>query len=352
MLEIFEPYLVPLCVSALCTLTLVVLALKIFPKIGLMDKPEKYRLTRKPIPYAGGLALYASFMIVSLIFLPLNTQTLGMLIGATVIATTGFLDDIFSLPPLVRLCIQAISALVIVFSGFEISVISNPLGGTINLDIIRISLSPDISLSVLSALFLIVWFVGMINTMNFFDGVPGLASGIAAIAATVLFILAIRPNFHVINQTSFVLLSGSVAVSAFVFWCFDFPPPRLLMGDTGSTFLGFLLALFAVFAGGKIATAFIVMGFPIFDTLLTIIRRIMQKKSPFIGDRQHLHHDLLRAGLSERKTALIIYTLSALFGLTALFLESFQKLIAILVIFAVMVFLKLWLVKIRVNQAA
>jgi UDP-GlcNAc:undecaprenyl-phosphate GlcNAc-1-phosphate transferase len=157
--------------------------------------------------------------------------------------------------------------------------------------------------------------------------------------------LAIRPGFHVIDQTSLAIIIGITTASAFVFWLFDFHPPKLLMGDAGSTLLGFLLAVFAVFAGGKIATAFIVMGFPIFDVLLTVTRRIIQKKSPLKGDYQHLHHDLLRAGLSERKTVLVIYALSAMFGLTALYLDSYKKLIAIVIIFTIMAILKVWLIQ-------
>lgn len=351
MFEIFNPFLFPITVSALFTLMLIRFVLDFFPKWKLLDKPEKYGLTRKPVPYATGLILYVNFLVISLAFLPFNQHVAGMIIGATLLVVIGFIDDFKNLPPLVRLFFQILAAMIIIVSGFEIATVTNPLGGTIPLDIISINIMPELAISVFSALFLILWIVGMINTVNFLDGVPGLASGITVIAGLVLFLLAIRPNFHVINQETFALLAGTLTISVAVFWIFDSSPPKILMGDTGSTFLGFLLALFAIFSGGKIATAFIVMGFPIFDVLMTVARRILQKKSPFHGDRQHLHHDLLNAGFSEKKTALIIYALSALFGLTALFLGSLQKLIAISVIFIIMIIMKITLIKKAAHSA-
>jgi UDP-GlcNAc:undecaprenyl-phosphate GlcNAc-1-phosphate transferase len=342
--NISAPYLFPLVLSAITTLVGIRFALDFFPKWKLLDKPKKYGLHRKPIPYGVGVILFINFVLISLLFLPLSTKLIGLFIGATLLVATGLIDDFLGLTPKSRIIIQIISALVIILAGYEVFVITNPFGGTIPLDITYISIG-TLAISLFSALFLIVWIVGMVNTVNFLDGVPGLASGIATIAGIVLFLLAIRPDFHVVNQESFALLVGILTASTAVFWIFDLPPPKLLMGDTGSTFLGFMLAIFAVFAGGKIATAFIVMGFPIFDVLMTIIRRLLQKKSPFKGDKQHLHHDLLRVGLSEKQTNFIIYTLSALFGLTALYLGSFQKLIAITSIFIIMAILKISLIK-------
>jgi UDP-GlcNAc:undecaprenyl-phosphate GlcNAc-1-phosphate transferase len=339
-----NPYLAPILISLISTLVLMLIALKIFPSLKLLDRPKKYGLTRKPIPYGAGLILYLNFLIITFFFFPLSAQVIGMVIGASLLVLVGLLDDFFDISPIIRLLVQFIAALVIIFAGFEVFVITNPFGGTIPLDTWQVILNGGISISIASAIFLIFWIVGMINTVNFLDGVPGLASGIAVIAGTVLFLLAIRPDFHVVDQQSFALLVGTFTVSVAVLWFFEFPPPKLLMGDTGSTFLGFMLALFAVFSGAKIATAFIVMGFPIFDVFMTIVRRLLQKKSPLQGDKQHLHHDLLRAGFSPRKTILIIYILSALFGLSALYLNSLQKLIAISLIFAIMIILKISLI--------
>ncbi len=340
----FYSYLAPILTSFVITLVLTLITLKLFPLLKLLDRPKKYGLTRKPIPYGTGLILYVNFLIITFFFLPLSTQIIGMIIGASILVFTGFLDDFFDLSPLIKLVIQLIASIIIIFSGFEVFVITNPFGGTIPLDTWHLILTGGISISIVSALFLIFWIIGMINTVNFLDGVPGLASGITVIAGIILFLLAIRPDFHIVDQKSFALLVGTFTVSIAVIWAFEFPPPKLLIGDTGSTFLGFMLALFAVFSGAKIATAFIVMGFPIFDLLLTVIKRIFQKKSPLKGDRQHLHHDLLRAGFSPRKTVFIIYTLSALFGLSALYLNSLQKFIAISLIFSIMVILKISLV--------
>jgi UDP-GlcNAc:undecaprenyl-phosphate GlcNAc-1-phosphate transferase len=340
----FTEYLPPIITSAVLTLLLLVLVKKIFPKFHLMDRPEKYGLKRSAIPYGCGIIIYLNLLVLTLSFLPITPKIIGMLIGAGLITLTGFIDDFRNLSPKLRLAIQLVATVIIILSGFEVSVITNPFGTPLELGLYHLNFF-GVSVSILSALFLFFWFLGMINTVNFLDGIPGLVSGITCIAGTVLFLLAIRPGFHVIDQTSLAIIIGITTASAFVFWLFDFHPPKLLMGDAGSTLLGFLLAVFAVFAGGKIATAFIVMGFPIFDVLLTVTRRIIQKKSPLKGDYQHLHHDLLRAGLSERKTVLVIYALSAMFGLTALYLDSYKKLIAIVIIFTIMAILKVWLIQ-------
>ena len=340
----FYSYLAPILISFVSTLVLTLITLKLFPFLKLLDQPKKYGLTRKPIPYGTGVILYVNFLIITLFFLPLSTQVIGMIIGASILVFTGLLDDFFDLSPLIRLVIQFIAAIIIIFSGLEVFTITNPFGGTIPLDTWHLILTGSISISIASALFLIFWIIGMINTVNFLDGVPGLASGITVIAGIVLFLLAIRPDFHVVDQKSFALLVGTFTASVAVIWAFEFPPPKLLIGDTGSTFLGFMLALFAIFSGAKIATAFIVMGFPIFDLFMTVVRRIFQKRSPLKGDKQHLHHDLLRAGFSPRETVFIIYTLSALFGLSALYLNSLQKFIAIFLIFTIMAILKISLI--------
>lgn len=335
-----QQYLLPLFFAFGLTFILVCLALKFFPKWGLMDRPHKYGLKRAPIPYYGGLAIFIAFVVSVSLFVKPDQHLIGFLIGATLITIVSFLDDLFSLNPWLRLFVQILAALVLVFSGIGIHSISNPLGAEIGLDqwIFTLNLEKVYQISVLATLFTIIWVVWIVNTMNWLDGLNGLPSGVAAIAALVIFLLSIRPGIHfdLSAQTEVAIISIILFGCTLAFWIFDFYPAKILMGDTGSMFLGFSLATLAIFSGGKIATAFLVLGFPILDAGWVIIRRVLEGKSPLHGDLKHLHHRLLEVGLSQRKALILIYSLSAVFGLIAVYLEGKQKLFAIIVMFVLM----------------
>lgn len=321
-------FVIPALFAFVSTVILVILAIKFFPKWGLMDRPKKYGLERKPIPYYGGLVLVIVFIISTLIFVPLDINVIGLLVGALLIATISFLDDLFEVNPWVRLFVQFLAALTIVISGIGISSISNPLGSDIILDQFSVEFplwNTVVQITLLADLFTIIWIVLIVNTMNFLDGLNGLVSGVAFIAAVTFFALSIG-DYNLIDQTTIATLAVIVASSAFAFWLFDFHPAKILMGDTGSMFLGFLIAVFAIYSGGKVATAFLVLGFPILDAFWVVTRRIIHGKSPMQGDLKHLHHRLLEVGLTERKALLLIYALCAFFGGSAIFLGTTQKL--------------------------
>lgn len=325
----------------LFTLALTRLALWLFPRIGLMDRPARYGLTRQPIPYYGGLAMFFAFIFSVVLYVPFNAQLFGVMIGLLLIVSVSFLDDMFQVRPWIRLLVQSLAAIIISLFGVGIRSLTNPFGGVIVLDHIHFALF-GYDLVFLGLIFTILWVIFVVNSMNFFDGVPGLLSGISLIAFVVLFLLSLRTG-QVIDQRQFIYLSVILAgiCGAFVF--FDFPTPKILMGDTGSMFLGFLLAVSALFAGGKVATVFIVLGIPLFDALWSIIRRIASGKSPFSGDLNHLHHRLLRAGFSQRQVLLIMYGISGLFGCITLFLSTYQKMLAMGAIIFSMILLSLLL---------
>jgi len=321
-------FIIPALFSFVSTILLVLVALKFFPKFGLMDRPQKYGLKRKPIPYYGGLVIVAVFTLATIIFVPLDIHVIGLLTGALMMATVSFLDDLFDVNPWIRLFVQFLAAVTIVISGIGISSISNPLGGDIILDQINFGFplgDTMVQITLLADLFTIIWIVLIINTMNFLDGLNGLVSGVAFIASITFFILSVG-EYNLIDQTSMATLAIILASSALAFWLFDFHPAKILMGDTGSMFIGFLIAVFAIYSGGKVATAFLVLGFPILDAFWVITRRIVQGKSPMKGDLKHLHHRLLEVGLTERKALLLIYALCAFFGGSAVFLGTTQKL--------------------------
>ncbi len=336
-----NPYLLPAVFAFVLTFALTLAALYVFPRLKLMDKPWRYGLKRKPIPYFGGLIIFLAFAVSVLIFVKMDAHLIGLLVGGFLIAGISFLDDLYGLSPWIRLGVQILAAIVLVIAGIGIHSISNPLGPVISLDQYFLNFSIDrlYQISVLSALFTILWVVAIVNTMNWLDGLNGLPSGVTVIAALTLFLLSIKPGIHYDTslQVPVAIISIILFAVALAFWLFDFHPAKILMGDTGSMFLGFLLASLAIFSGGKVATAFLVLGFPILDAIWVIIRRIVTRKSPLQGDLKHLHHRLLEVGLSERKALYLIYGLCAVFGGIAVFLEGIQKVYAIAVMLVLMV---------------
>jgi UDP-GlcNAc:undecaprenyl-phosphate/decaprenyl-phosphate GlcNAc-1-phosphate transferase len=335
-----KQYLLPAVFAFVITFASTMAALKCFPRFKLMDRPWRYGLKRKPIPYYGGLIIFVCFVVSVLIFVKMDAHVAGLLVGGFLIAGISFLDDLYGLSPWLRLFVQVVAALVLVVAGVGIHSISNPLGPVINLDqyFFSITLDQVYGFSVLAALFTVMWVVAVVNTMNWLDGLNGLPSGVAAIAALTLFLLSIRPGIHydISSQVPVAMMSVILFAVALAFWLFDFHPAKILMGDTGSMFIGFLLAALAIFSGGKVATAFLVLGFPILDAIWVIIRRIVRGKSPLRGDLKHMHHRLLEVGLSERKALYLIYSLCAVFGGIAVFLEGIQKVYAIAAMFVLM----------------
>lgn len=319
-------YLAPGLSAFLLTLLVLWAGTKLFPKLGLMDRPKNYGLKRAPIPYPGGILLYPVFLTLCLVFFEPNAKLIGLLIAAGILSIVSFIDDRINLSPWIRLLNQILVGVILVVAGIGIYTISNPFGGVLHLDTIQFSLeigSKSQTLLVLSSLFTVLWVVLVVNTMNWLDGIPGLVSGISTLGGLTLFFLSITP---LVNQPEIATLALIVAMMAFAFWLFDFTPPKILMGDSGTMFFGLLLATMAIFSGGKIATAFLILGFAILDALFVIVYRLMKKQAPWKGgewDKNrkavHLHHRLLQSGLSERQVLALIYLLSAIFGITALF---------------------------------
>jgi len=190
----------------------------------------------------------------------------------------------------------------------------------------------------LSALIIWVWLMGMIYTTKFLDGLDGLTSGVGLIGAITMFALSLTEK---VNQPITASLAIILAGSLLGFLIYNFNPASIFLGEAGSTFIGFALGVLAVILGAKIATALLIMGIPILDVAWVIVRRTFYRNSPFMGDRRHLHFKLLDIGFSQKQTVLTLYGISALFGFTAVFLQSLGKLIALILLVCVMVFLAL-----------
>ncbi len=333
-------YLTPAITALLLTVLAGFFALKYFPKWGLLDNPKKYKLKREPIPYPGGILLYFVFVILSFIFLEHTTKLYGLLLGSGILVLVSFIDDRISLPAWLRILVQVLVAGFMIVSGIGVEAITNPFGGSIALDQLKFTLEfggGSTEILAFSSLFTLIWIVVIVNTMNWMDGVPGLTSGLTFIGGLTLFFLSIS---DMVSQPETASLAIIVAMIALGFLFFDFFPPKIIIGDSGSMFFGLLLAVLAIFSGGKIATAFLILGFPIMDAVYVIMRRIYNRQAPWKGgewdnERKavHLHHRLLEFGLSERQVLLVIYALAALYGISALFLGTQGKFWAIVSIF-------------------
>lgn len=317
----------------------ILVALKAFPKLGLLDRPEKYGLKRKPIPYPGGILLYLIFAALALVFFEPTLKLIGLLIGGGLLVVVSFIDDRVELPAWLRLFVQIMVGVIMVAVGIGVETITNPFGGYLALNQIEMTINwgPFTStLMLFSAIFTVLWIVLIVNTMNWLDGIPGLVSGITVLASLTLFFLSIS---DMVSQPEIATMAIIVAMMALAFWLFDFHPPKILLGDSGSMFFGLLLAVMAIFSGGKIATAFLILGFAILDALYVIIHRIFNKRAPWKGGEWdkyrkavHLHHRLLQVGMSERQVLILVYVLSAIFGITALFVGTRGKFWAIVVL--------------------
>ncbi len=330
-------YLAAFALSALLSLALTPLVRRWAIKRGIVDLPGPRKIHVKPIARPGGLAIFLAFTMTLLLFVPLNRHLAGLLAGAVILLIVGIIDDIKGLGPWHKLVWQIVAAGVALAGGIGIIHITNPLGGVINLDWARFAVhlgSWQFHITPIANLFSIIWIVGVINTINFLDGLDGLAGGVSAISAIIMFLLAISPSVH---QPETAMIAIVLAGAVVGFLPSNFFPAKIFMGDSGAYFLGLILALLAIYSGGKLATAALVLGFTIIDGIWTVLRRLYARQPIFKADRRHLHHLLLDVGISHRAAVLLLYVLSLCFGVAALFIGSFAKLVALIVLAIVMV---------------
>lgn len=328
--------------SFLFTLIGIFAMLKFFPKLKLLDRPHEYGLKRAPIPYSGGIIFFIVFLITTFLFVDITKPIAGVIFAGLLVTFTSFVDDRIRLNPILRLAVQVLAGVIVVLAGVKIQLINNPLGVPIFLDQIQFTLLGE-KIWLFSGLAIIAWLVLMMNVMNWLDGIPGLASGISTIAQLAIFFLSIQ-QFHIVDQSTVITISSVLAASTLAFLFFDFPKPKILMGDAGSMFLGFMLGVLSILAGGKLATALLIMGFPVLDAFWVILRRIFRRESPFRGDFSHFHHRLLLVGLSQRGALFFNYILCAIFATIAVALHStFEKFVAFLAVFAAMMLIGFFL---------
>lgn len=348
-----ESYIVPFIITAAVSALLTYVVRKWALRRSIVDSPERSpdrKIHARPTPLLGGLAIFAAMALVTAGYALFTEAVLGgymqlkYLVGigiaGSLIMIGGYLDDRYDLKPHYQILWPFLACVVVIGSGIGIDYITNPFGGTWELDTVRFQvLSWDGTpyyIVLIADLFAIVWLMGMMYTTKFLDGLDGLVSGVTTIAAIVLFLLSINQN---VAQPETGLLAVILAGACLGFLIFNFHPARIFLGEGGSLFAGFMLGVLAIISGAKIATALLIMGIPILDVVWVIVRRLFfEKRSPFTtADRKHLHYRLLDIGLSHRGAVILLYVLSLLFGITALFLGSEGKLIALGIVAGVMV---------------
>lgn len=300
-------------------------------RIGAIDVPkDARRMHKKPIPRLGGLAIYLAFIIVSLALNKLTVQNVTILIGSAIIVVLGIFDDRNALGPKFKFCIQLIAAAIpVIFGNLRIELITNP-----NL----LSDHLYLQFGAMSIPITIIWIVAITNAVNLIDGLDGLAVGVSAIACMTMLAVSL-----LINEVSIAVILAALAGACVGFMPYNLNPASIFMGDTGSTFLGYMLAtlsiqgMFKVYAIISFAVPFLILGLPIFDTAFAFLRRILSGRSPFSPDRGHVHHRLIDMGFNQKQTVAILYAISAVLGLLAVVLTTSGELRAIIMVAVVLV---------------
>ncbi len=331
-----ENIMKPFIISVLISLFMTPVAKKLAIKIGAVDVPkDERRVHNKPMPLMGGLAIYISVVLSALLFLPIDKTLISILAGGTLILISGIIDDIRDISPKAKLIFQILAAVILILGDVKIEAITNPFTRNSSL----------IYLNGLSIPLTIFWVVGITNTLNLIDGLDGLAAGVATIASLSFVFVANKFNYIPI-----MIISSIVAGACIGFLPYNFNPAKIFMGDTGALFLGFILAALSIEGVMKsvatiaVITPIIILGVPIFDTTFAIFRRLLNGKSIAEADNGHLHHRLLRMGYSQKKTVLILYFISAVFGLSAILIakaNSKRAVIIAMVVFVVTILLAL-----------
>jgi UDP-GlcNAc:undecaprenyl-phosphate GlcNAc-1-phosphate transferase len=328
----FLIFSIALTVAILATPVSIVLA----RRWGAIDYPGGRRIHQQPIPRLGGLAIYTAFWLAVMLTQWLtqrwDNQYWGLFLGSTIIFLVGIWDDIKGIRPLIKLSGQLLAAVVLVFFGFRLTFVSLPLFNKIsNLGVYGVYIG---------AFLAVFWVVGLVNTINISDGLDGLAAGICFGAALLLFWSAYRTGQI---PSSFLTLALAGATLGFLFY--NFHPAHVFMGDSGSMFLGYLIGGISIMGLLKKATVLglvfplLVLGMPLTDMVFAIIRRKWKGRSIAQADRGHLHHRLLDAGLSQRTAVLLLYVMSACFGLAAVLLDQGYWLEGLVLFLAVLVLL-------------
>ncbi|MEK9149947.1 MAG: MraY family glycosyltransferase [Candidatus Desantisbacteria bacterium] len=313
-------YLSIFLASLVCALITTPIIRRLALKWGVVDRPSARKIHIEPIPLFGGLSIAFAFLFIFSLFGSFNIELLAALFASLIIIAIGIWDDVKSISPFLKLSAQILACWLVIIFGTRASFTNNP-------DI-------DIPITFL-------WVVGITNAFNLLDNMDGLSVGIAGIASSFFFILSAMNGQYLIAS-----LSAALAGSCFGFLKYNFRPAQIFMGDTGSMFLGFLLAIIGLklrFTNAEaltFAVPIVVLGLPIFDTTLVIISRMMRGVKVSEGGKDHSSHRLVKIGLSHARAVFFLYIIGVIFGfcgvvLSLLTISLSYVMLAILLLFMI-----------------
>jgi UDP-GlcNAc:undecaprenyl-phosphate GlcNAc-1-phosphate transferase len=284
-------------------------------KIGAVDVPKDgRRMHDHPIPRLGGLAIFIAFMISVLLFAEIDRPLRGIMLGSCLIVAVGIVDDSHPLGAGVKFILQIVAALIAVSQGVVIEAIANPFsfGGESYLEF-----------GVFSIPITVIWIVAVTNSVNLIDGLDGLADGVSTISALAMLIIALM-----LGNLEMATICAALVGACLGFIPYNRNPAQIFMGDTGATFLGYILAtvsvtgLFKLYAVISFVVPFIILGFPIFDTASAFTRRILKGQNPMKADRSHTHHKLIDMGMSQKQAVAVLYQVSGVLGIFAVMIVT------------------------------
>jgi UDP-GlcNAc:undecaprenyl-phosphate GlcNAc-1-phosphate transferase len=274
-------------------------------KLGMIDQPAARKVHTAPVPRFGGIAMYGAVIVALLVFgerFRIN-QLVSILLGATWVSFLGVWDDRWGLRPTLKFAGQVVAAIILIVTGVQVQFLPS---------------------NVLNWIVTAVWVVGLTNAINFLDNMDGLSGGIAAIASAFFLLMAVQSGQYLVGGLSAALLGASVG-----FLVYNFNPASIFMGDTGSLFLGFMLAALGIklrFPGNTDVVTWmvpvIVLGVPIFDTTLVVFSRLRRGLHPVTPGKDHTSHRLVRMGFTQREAVMALYLVGGMLGLIAVFVTQ------------------------------
>ncbi len=315
-------YILPFLISFSLTIFFILLLMPLAKRINWKGRAEERHIRGKNILRIGGIAMIMSFNL-AIFFnkdLFVSPQLYGVMAASLLLLVVGTWDDVREIFWKTQFFFQIASAVLVFILGVRIYFVTNPFSGGV------LDLGSGIG-EVLAAFLVIFWILLITNAMNWLDGIDGLSGGITFIGAVTIFVLSLKPE---VNQPPVAIISAILAGATGAFLVFNFNPSLILAGTSGSMFMGFALAVLAIFAGTKIATSILVLVIPIIDFVWVIGERIKNKKSIFKPDRNHLHYKLLELGWSQRKINFYYYGITILIAAVALNTRAIGKIITLI----------------------
>mgnify|MGYP000426657032 FL=1 len=309
------PVILALGVAMLISFIATPLVKKLAYKVGAVDVPkDNRRMHDHPIPRMGGLAIFIGCVVSILIFADVDRALRGILLGSCLIVAVGIVDDAHPLGAGVKFILQIVSALIAVWHGVIIQTIANPLFFMDN---------PYWNFGIWAVPITVIWIVAVTNSVNLIDGLDGLADGVSTIGAITMLIIALM-----MGDLEIAVITAALVGACVGFIPYNRNPAKIFMGDTGSTFLGYMLAtvsvigLFKFYAVISFIVPFIILGFPIFDTVSAFTRRILKGQNPMKADRSHTHHKLIDMGMNQKQAVATLYMVAGVLGLCAVMIVT------------------------------